>query len=56
MPDQPAPSTGTAGGPQLAGAGRAGLSMLPSRPVTRPTATARRTLPPRAAYTLAAST
>jgi len=55
MPNQPAPSTGIAGGPQLAGAGPAGLTALPSRPVTRPPETARRTLPPRAAYALAAS-
>jgi len=35
MPDQAAPSASTAGGPQLAGAGPAGLSVLPSRQVTR---------------------
>jgi len=65
MPDQPAPSTSTAGGPQLAGTRPAGLSVPPSRPVTQARQMARRTLsepearrkqlPPRAAYALAAS-
>jgi predicted MFS family arabinose efflux permease len=65
MPDQPAPSASTGGGPRLAGASPAGLSVPPSRPVARAPATARRTpgereasrkqLPPRAAYALAAS-
>jgi predicted MFS family arabinose efflux permease len=55
MPNQPAPSTSTAGGPRLAGTGSAGLSVLPSRPATRAPEMARRTLPPRAVYALAAS-
>ena len=59
MPNQPAPSTSTAGGPRLTGARPAGLSLLRSRPVTRARETARRApsepgasrrhLPPRAA-------
>lgn len=65
MPNQAAPSASAAGGPRLAGAGPAGLSVPPSRQVTRSPETARRTLsepkasrkhlPPRAAYALAAS-
>jgi MFS family permease len=55
MPDLPAPSMSTAGRPQLAGARSAGPGALPPRPAARPPATARRTLPPRAAYGLAAS-
>ncbi|HEV2242792.1 MAG TPA: hypothetical protein VGR98_17240, partial [Streptosporangiaceae bacterium] len=65
MPHQPAPSTSSAGGPLPAGTGPAGLTVLPSRPVTRALRAARRTLsepeasrkqlPHRAAYALAAS-
>ncbi len=55
MPDQPVLSSSAAGRPQLARAGQPGLSSLPSRLVTRRPELARRTLPPRVAYALAAA-
>jgi predicted MFS family arabinose efflux permease len=62
MPNQAAPSS-TAGGPQLAGGGQPGLAdggppapaAVSPGPVTRYPEAARRTLPPRVAYALAAA-
>ena len=55
MPKQAAPSSSTADRPELADGGQPGLAVLASSPVTRYPETARRTLPPRAAYALAAA-
>jgi MFS family permease len=55
MPNQAAPSSSTAGRAEIADGGQPGLAALASSQVTRYPETARRTLPPRAAYALAAA-
>ena len=55
MPNQAAPSSSTAGRAEIADGGQPGLAALASSPVTRYPDTARQTLPPRAAYALAAA-
>src|SRR4030088_2895646 len=55
MPKQAAPGSSTADRQDLADGGQPGLAVLSSNPVTRWPEAARRTLPPRVAYALAAA-